>query len=118
LAHLEPNLAEAGVWREVREALVGAGVPLGEGVDFTQLFRAVAGLTPGQKEHIRKTMGPASLRWLSRLPRLAPTTCGHDVFVPAGLTAERICQVRQPVVALYDEHTSFGATRRFLEENL
>jgi hypothetical protein len=63
-------------------------------------------------------MGESSLRWLSQLPRLAPTSCGRDVFAPAGLTAERICQIRQPVVALYDEHTSFRATRQFLAANL
>jgi 3-oxoadipate enol-lactonase len=118
LADLEPNLREAGVWREVRTALVAAGAAVGEDVDFAELFRAVAGLTPAQKDQIAKTMGDSSLRWLSQLPRLAPTTCGSDAFEPAGLTAERICQVRQPVVALYDEHTSFQATRRFLEENL
>jgi 3-oxoadipate enol-lactonase len=75
-------------------------------------------LTPAQKEHFGKIMGESSLRWLSQLPRLAPTTCGRDVFAPAGLSAERICEVRQPVIALYDEHTSFQATRQFLEANL
>lgn len=118
LAHLEPNLAEAEVWREVHDALVGAGASLSEQVDFAELFRVVAELTPEQKDHIRKTMGPSSLRWLSQLPRLAPTSCGRDVFLPAGLTAERLGQVRQPVIAMYDEHTSFQATRRFLVENL
>jgi pimeloyl-ACP methyl ester carboxylesterase len=78
----------------------------------------VAGLSPQQKEHFSQKMGESSLRWLSQLPRLAPTSCGRDVFAPAGLTAERICQIRQPVVALYDEHTSFQATRQFLAANL
>src|SRR5262249_49653455 len=54
----------------------------------------------------------------SQLPRLASTSCGRDVFAPAGLTAEQLRQVRQPVVALYDEHTSFQATREFLATNL
>jgi pimeloyl-ACP methyl ester carboxylesterase len=118
LAHLEPNLADMANWREVREALVGAGASLERELDFTRLFNVVAGLSPQQKEHFSQKMGESSLRWLSQLPRLAPTSCGRDVFAPAGLTAERICQIRQPVVALYDEHTSFQATRQFLAANL
>jgi 3-oxoadipate enol-lactonase len=118
LAHLEPNLADAEMWREVREALVDAGAELDGEVDFTRLFRVVAGLTPPQEARLRQAVSPPTMRWLSQLPRLAPTTCGHDVFLPAGLTADRICQVQQPMVALYDEHTSFSATRRFLEANI
>jgi hypothetical protein len=52
------------------------------------------------------------------LPRLASTTCGADVFAVAGLSAERIATIRQPVVALYDEHSPFTATRRWLESHL
>ena len=59
-----------------------------------------------------------SARWLAGLPRLADTTCGADVFAAAGLTAERIVSVRQPVVALYDEHSPFLATCRYLREHL
>ena len=66
-------------WRDVRDALVAAGVALDEEINFTQLFRSVAALTPAQKEHFGKIMGELSLRWLSQLPRLAPTTCGRDV---------------------------------------
>ena len=67
---------------------------------------------------IRERMGPASTRWLSQLPRLADTTCGRDVFAVAGLTEEVIRSVRQPVVALYDEHSPFLATSRFLGDHL
>jgi 3-oxoadipate enol-lactonase len=67
---------------------------------------------------IRARMGPASTRWLSQLPRLAETTCGRDVFAVAGLTEEVIRSVRQPVVALYDEHSPFLATSRFLGDHL
>ena len=118
LAHLEPDLGDMANWREVREALIGAGVSLDRNLDFTRLFNVVAGMSAQQKDHFARTMGPSSLRWLSQLPRLAPTSCGRDVFAPAGLTAERICQVCKPVVALYDEYTSFHATRRFLAANL
>lgn len=118
LAHLEPNLADMANWRELRDALVEVGANLGRGLDFARLFEVVAALSPQQKERFSKKMGEPSLRWLSQLPRLASTSCGRDVFAPAGLTAEQLRQVRQPVVALYDEHTSFQATRQFLATNL
>jgi pimeloyl-ACP methyl ester carboxylesterase len=118
LAHLEPNLAEASVWKDVRDALVENGVHLPKEVNFTALFRMVAELSPEQRDRIRKNLDPTSWRWLSQLTQLTATTCGDDVFRVAGLTAERICQIRQPVIALYDEHTSFPATRRFLQEKL
>jgi pimeloyl-ACP methyl ester carboxylesterase len=118
LQHLEPNLGEAGAWQELRDVFGRVGVELPAQVDFERLFRATAGLPPAQMEIVRKEMGAPSLGWLAQLPRLAATTCGMDVFAVAGLTAERIAAVEQPVVALYDEHTPFPATRCFLEENL
>jgi pimeloyl-ACP methyl ester carboxylesterase len=118
LAHLEPNLAEAEIWRQLRDALRAAGIAFDAEVDFTSLFRAAAEVTPAQAEHLRDAMGASWMRWLSQLSRLAPTTCGKDMFAPAGLTAERICAVRRPVIALYDEHTSFAATCGFLRANL
>ena len=118
LAHVEPNLHQSAVWQEVKGVLGRCGVDLGEEVDFTRLFHAAAALTPAQKEQVRRESGPGSLRWLGQLPRLAPTTCGADMFAVAGLTAERIGSVGQPVVALYDEHTPFAATRGYLEGHL
>ncbi len=118
LGQREPNLNGANVWIDLRAMFGHAGLDLGDNVDFTTLFRTVAGLSRAQLRVIRDQMGPASTRWLSQLPRLAETTCGHDVFAEAGLTEERICSVRQPVVALYDEHSPFLETCRFLEEHL
>lgn len=118
LAEVEPNPGEANVWRDLRESFGKVGVELGEAVDFTRLFRVVAELTPPQKEGLKGVMGPGSVRWLAQLPRLADTTCGADVFAAAGLTAKRIAGVRPPVAALYDEHTPFVATRRWLAEHL
>jgi pimeloyl-ACP methyl ester carboxylesterase len=118
LAQYEPNLAGANVWVELRDTFQHADVELGDTVDFTKLFRMVAGLSRAQLGVIRKWMGSASARWLSQLPRLAETTCGRDVFAVAGLTEEQICSVRQPVVALYDEHSPFLETCRFLKEHL
>jgi 3-oxoadipate enol-lactonase len=118
LGNIEPNPGEATVWQELTEGLGRCGIELGSRVNFTRLFRAIADLTSEQTERIKHEMGPASWRWLSQLPRLAATTCGHDVFQVAGLTQERICSVRQPVIALYDEFTPFRATQRFLEMHL
>jgi pimeloyl-ACP methyl ester carboxylesterase len=118
LRHLEPDLGQTNVWRELRQTFASCGVELPEQVDFDRLFRTVAELTPEQMAEVRQAMGAPSLGWLAQLPRLAQTSCGKDAFEVAGLTAERICSVRQPVVALYDEHSPFQATRRFLEENL
>lgn len=118
LAAFEPNLLRANVWVDLRETFGQAGLELGEDVDFTTLFCVVASLTPEQMKTIRGRMGPASIRWLSGLPRLAETTCGDDLFAVAGLTTERIVAVRQPVVALYDEYSPFLATCRYLEGHL
>jgi 3-oxoadipate enol-lactonase len=118
LADLEPHLNDMANWREVREALAGVGISLSEAPDFTNLFNIAASLSSAQKQHLAENMGESFLRWLLPLARLAPTSCGRDIFAPAGLTAERLSQVRQPVVALYDEHTSFQVTREFLATNL
>jgi pimeloyl-ACP methyl ester carboxylesterase len=118
LQEVEPRLGQAGSWQDLKRTLAPAGVELGDTIDFAYLFRAIAKLTPEQMATLKQHVNPGTLRWMAQLPRLAPTTCGTDVFAVAGLTAEKILSVRQPVVALYDEHTDFAATRRFLEENL
>jgi pimeloyl-ACP methyl ester carboxylesterase len=118
LARIEPNVGNANVWIALREMFGHAGLDLGGSVDFTTLFRTVAELSPAQLRMIRERMGSASTRWLSQLPRLADTTCGRDVFAVAGLTEEVIRSVRQPIVALYDEHSPFLATSRFLGDHL
>ena len=118
LGQHEPHLDGANVWIDLRETFRHAGRDLGDTIDFTTLFRTVAGLSRAELRMIRERMGAASIRWLSQLPRLAKTTCGRDVFAEAGLTEDRICSVGQPVVALYDEHSPFLETCRFLKEHL
>jgi pimeloyl-ACP methyl ester carboxylesterase len=118
LAHVEPNIGESHVWQELKAQFERCGMDLGDEVDFGKMFRLAAAMTAEQKEQVKRHMDAGSQRWLSQLPRLAATTCGEDLFAVAGLTAERIASVRQPVVALYDEHTPFAATRRYLEEHL
>ncbi len=118
LASIEPNLPRANVWIDLRESFAIAGVELPENVDFRTLFRAVADLTPQQMQALRQHLGPASARWLAGLPRLAETSCGEDLFQTAGLTAERLAEIYQPVVALYDEYSPFMATCKYLQSHL
>ncbi|HEY6564968.1 MAG TPA: alpha/beta hydrolase [Pirellulaceae bacterium] len=118
LAELEPHATRNPVWDRLRETLSIVGQDLGERVDFTHLFRVVAGLTPEQFAKIEVHGGAQSVRWLSQMPRLADTTFGDDMFAIAGLTQERLRSVRQPVIALYDQHSPFWATCHWLETNL
>lgn len=118
LAHLEPNMEHTEAWQGLYAAFHDAGCEIGQTVDFPRLFEAVASLTPEQLEVIREKMGAASVRWLATMPQLASTTAAREAFEVAGLTSADICRVRQPVVALYDEHSPFMATCRFLEEHL
>ena len=115
---VEPNYRKSRLWSKVVGALAPFGIDLREEIDFAALFNAVAQLTPDQVDGIRKAMGVGYARWLEQLIQLAHTTCGTDAFQEAGLTRERIENLRVPVVALYDEHTEFAATRAFLEANL
>lgn len=118
LGHIEPNLDQAYAWLDLRQSFASSGLDLGESLDFRRMFDLVATLSPEQLKALGQAMGPESARWLTQIPKLARTTCAVDIFEPAGLTAERICSVRQPLVALYDEFTSFQATRDFLRANL
>jgi 3-oxoadipate enol-lactonase len=118
LRHVEPNFGRANVWIDLRQTFGKVGVELGPEVDFAGLFRAAAALTPDQLRQLEEVVGPFGRGWLRQLPRLAETTCGGDVLAEAGLTAERIASVRQPVAALYDEFSPFLATCRWLAENL
>jgi len=118
LAELEPEMERVEIWRGLAEVLDEAGLDVGERVDFARLLQGVAQLTPEQKAVIESRLGPPAVRWLAQLAPLAATSAARDVFQPAGLTAKRIASVEVPIVALYDEHSPFQATCRFLEENL
>lgn len=118
LRHVEPNFGKANVWADLRETFGTVGVDLGDTVDFARLFRTAAGLSAAQTKTLEEAFGALGRGWFRQLPRLAETTCGDEVLTEAGLTAERIASVRQPVVALYDEFSPFLATCRWLEESL
>lgn len=114
----EPNFGRWNVWADLREAYAKVGVEVGETVDFDRLFRTTADLAPDQMKALEEVYGPLGKGWIRQLPKLAETTCGKDAFAVAGLTADALRTVRQPVVALYDEFSPFLATSAWLERNL
>lgn len=118
LADLEPDMRRAGVWVDLQRMLAGVGAEVGDEVDFTQLFAVIDSLPPEAFKALEEKMGPGGVRWLAQSRQLAATTAGDEMFEVAGLTAERIAAIDVPVVALYDEHTPFHATRDFLVHEL
>ena len=118
LRELEPDLGSAEPWKDLRESLAECGIQISEHVDFAALFPIARSLTKEQQEKVKKELGLHNYRWLTAAAALSETTAGRDAFEVAGLTRERIAQVQQPVVALYDEFTSFDATKRWLVESL
>ena len=118
LRHLEPDLFNAHIWQTLADTLREAGIEIGSTVDFQRLFQAVRGFSAPQWQVIRERMGAVGAGWLSQAGRLAETTAAADAFAEAGLTADVIRSVRQPVAALYDEHSPLLATAAFLRENL
>jgi 3-oxoadipate enol-lactonase len=118
LQRVEPNFGKMALWTEVREKFALVGVRLGETVDFEALFRESAALDSERLSALEAIYGTFGRGWVRQLPRFAETTCGTDVMEVAGLTAEVIAGVKQPVAALYDEFSPFLATCRWLEANL
>jgi len=118
LKEIEPNFGKANVWMDLKETFQTIGVDLGPVVDFTRLFRTAANLTTQQMQTLEEKVGVLGRGWLRQLPKLAETTCGDDVLAEAGLTADKIKAVSQPVVALYDEFSPFHATCAWLEQYL
>ncbi|HEY2909296.1 MAG TPA: alpha/beta hydrolase [Gemmataceae bacterium] len=118
LRHIEPNFGKMAIWKDLRETFGKVGVELSETVDFTQLFQVSAAMSPEQMAKLEEIYGAFGRGWLRQLPKLAETNCGDEVLAEAGLTAERIAKVAQPVVALYDEFSPFMATCRWLEAHI
>jgi pimeloyl-ACP methyl ester carboxylesterase len=118
LRHVEPNFGKMSIWADLRATFARVGVELGETVDFARLFRETAALPPDRFKELEGIYGAFGRGWLRQLPRLAETQCGDEVLTEAGLTAEVLAGVAQPVVALYDEFSPFLATSRWLEQHL
>lgn len=118
LASIEPEMKRAGVWIDLQRTLAAVGAEVGDEVNFTELFAVIDALPPEAFQALEKQMGAGGVRWLEQSRQLTRTTAGDEMFEVAGLTAERIASTKQPVVALYDEHTPFHATRDFLAHEL
>ena len=118
LKHIEPNFGKMTIWKDLRETFQKVGVELGETVDFKRLFRSCAEMNAEQMNALEEIYGAFGRGWLRQLPKLAETNCGDEVLAEAGLTAERISGVRQPVIALYDEFSPFLATCEWLKQHL
>ncbi len=118
LKHVEPNFGKMSIWGDLRDTFKNVGVELGDTVDFARLFRETASLTPANMKALEDIYGAFGRGWLRQLPKLAETTCGEEVLSEAGLTADVLAGVKQPVVALYDEFSPFLATCRWLQQHL
>jgi pimeloyl-ACP methyl ester carboxylesterase len=117
LRHLETGVPHWDGWQDFKRQCADAGLEISDNAwyDVGEVLRQAASLTPERKVMFEKVMGGPALQ---RLVRLAATTCGQDVQEVAGLTEEKILSVRQPVLALYGEHSPFLTTCRHLETHL
>jgi len=116
LRHLE-EISRWGHWDAFRTEAQAAGVTLSDEhwYDIGRFFDQVMHLDGERLLQFRQAVG---LPGLNRLLRLGQTTCGDDSKAEAGLTAEKIHAVSQPVLALYGEFSPFLATSNHLVENL
>jgi len=117
LHHLEADITRWDGWQTYVEesARTGLEVSPDDWFDVGHILRQAAGMSPERREMFVGELGEPALE---RLLRLAKTTCGEDAGATAGLEAEKIVSVGQPVLALYGQRSPFLATCRFLEENL
>ena len=116
LRHLE-DVSRWGHWQNFRQEAADAGVTLSDEhwYDLGRFFDQVLHLDGDRLLRFRQAVG---LPGFNRLLRLADTTCGNDAKVPAGLTEELIQSVKQPVLAIFGEHSPFLATSDYLAEHL
>lgn len=116
LRHLE-DVSRWGHWQNFRQEASDAGVMLSDEhwYDIGKFFDQVLHLDGDALLRFRRAVG---LPGFERLMRLGQTTCGDDSKAVAGLTADRIAEVRQPVLALYGEESPFLATADYLANNL
>src|SRR5262245_9854471 len=118
LREVEPNYGRPNVWVELRDTFRKIDIELSETVDFAELFRVAASLSPDETRQLESLVGSIGRGWLRQLPRLAETSCGDEVLAEAGLNADKLRSFSRPLVALYDEFSPFLATQRWLAENV
>jgi pimeloyl-ACP methyl ester carboxylesterase len=116
LRHLE-DVSRWGHWQNFRREAAEAGVTLSDEYwyDLGKFFDQVLHLDSESLLKFRQTVG---LPAMNRLLRLGQTTCGDDAKAVAGLTVDKIEQIRIPVLAVYGEASPFLATAEYLVEHL
>jgi pimeloyl-ACP methyl ester carboxylesterase len=116
LRHLE-DLSRWSHWQVFHQEAADAGVSLSSEhwYDLGKFFDQVMHLDGEKLLQFRRAVG---LPGLNRLLKLGATTAGEDSKVEAGLTAEKILAIHQPVLAIYGEFSPFLSTANYLVENL
>ncbi len=117
LHHLESDITRWAGWPDyaAESAATGLDVSPHDWFNVGHVLQQAANLSPKRRKMFVDELGEPALE---RLVRLANTTCGDDTGAVAGLDAERIASITQPVLALYGETSPFLNTCRHLETNL
>ena len=106
-----------GHWQNFCREAEDAGVILSADTwyDLTTFFDQVRDLDDERLLRFRQAVG---LPGWKRVLRLAGTSCGNDSKLSAGLSAEQIASVFQPVLALYGANSPFLNTADYLMEHM
>jgi pimeloyl-ACP methyl ester carboxylesterase len=116
LSHIHGEPQQWPGWTAYKRLARQAGLAVSDNWNnLEELFEQAAQLSADQRQAFARVAGPGVI---DRLVRAASTSCGRDVPEPAGLTAERILTITQPVVCLFGEHSPFRRLATYLAENL
>jgi pimeloyl-ACP methyl ester carboxylesterase len=116
LSHIHGEPEQWPGWPAYKRLAQQAGLAVSDDWNnLEELFQQAAQLSADQRQAFARIAGPGIIE---RLIRAASTSCGRDVADPAGLTAERILAITQPVVCLFGEHSPFRRLSTYLAENL
>lgn len=103
-------------WKILKARAAKMGINMADGWYCLETFFAVVGgLDAPQEELWRQLIGKDALE---RVRRLASTTCGADVSEIAGLHADRLLSLRQPVHCIYGAMSPFLETAEYLRQHL
>lgn len=103
-------------WKELNARATALGISLSkEMYEMEPIFAAAAAADGEQEVKWREVVGRDTFE---RIRRLARTSCARDSSDVAGLTAERIASIRQPVHSIYGSMSPFVKTADYLQQNL
>jgi 3-oxoadipate enol-lactonase len=116
LANIHGAPQEWTGWNAYKTIAASVGLKVSDDWEnLDDLFSQAALLSPKERAALVEIVGEGTV---DRLIRAASTTCGKDVAEIAGLTAERILAVQQPVVCLYGEQSPFRPLSAYLAQHL